>query len=484
MAHEQAGTADCEPHLPPPPPADDGCWQGPAAVAEMKRLLRLAGPIAASCFLENAAILMSLMFVGHLGKLNLAGASLAIAITNATGRNIIIGMSTALDTLCGQAFGAGQYHLLGIYKQRGMLVIGLACVPFAFVWAFAGEILAVLLRQDRAVAAEAGAYARWLIPSIFLSVPLQCHVRFLQAQSLVLPAMASSGATALCNAALCWALVYKAGMGSKGAALANAVSCALNLVILALYVRMSSSCRRTWNGFSMEAFKELRPFAALAVPSGLMICLEFWASQIVVLLSGLLPYPQLETSVLAICLDSAILLFMIPLGLTYSVSTRVSNELGAGQPQAAKLAAKVVMCIALSLGFTLTLAMILLRNVWGHMYSSDREVLAYFAKMLPVVGISFFMDSINGSLSGVITGCGKQKIGAAINLGAFYLAGIPVSALLAFVFHMNGKGLWFGIVCGGLTKVIFFASIVWFTDWNKETAKAKDRLFGSSLRVS
>ncbi|CAO2205953.1 unnamed protein product [Urochloa humidicola] len=424
------------------------------------------------------------MFVGHLGKLNLAGASLAIAITNATGRNIIIGMSSALDTLCGQAFGAGEYHLLGIYKQRGMLVIGLACVPFAAVWAFAGEILVVLLRQDRAVAAEAGAYARWLIPSIFLGVPLQCHLRFLQAQSLVLPAMASSGAAALCHAAVCWALVYRAGMGAKGAAIANAISCAVNLVILASYVRMSSACRRTWNGFSMEAFKELRSFAALAVPSGFMICLEFWAFQIVVLLAGLLPNPQIETSVLAICLDSTILLFMIPLGLTYSISTRVSNELGAGQPQAAKLAAKVVVCIALSSAFTLTLAMILLRNVWGHMYSSDREVVAYFTKMLPVVGISFFIDSFNGTLSGVITGCGKQKIGAAINLGAFYLAGIPISALLAFVFHMNGKGLWLGIVCGGLTKVIFFASIVWFTDWNKEVIKAKDRLFGSSLRVS
>ncbi|CAO2187225.1 unnamed protein product [Urochloa humidicola] len=106
--------------------------------------------------------------------------------------------------------------------------------------------------------------------------------------------------------------------------------------------------------------------------------------------------------------------------------------------------------------------------------------------MLPAVGmISFFIDSFNGTLSGVITGCGKQKIGAAINLGAFYLAGIPVSALLAFVFHMNGKGLWLGIVCGCLTKVICFASIVWFTDWNKEAATAKDRVSaGSSPRVS
>jgi MATE family multidrug resistance protein len=88
------------------------------------------------------------------------------------------GMATALDTLCGQAFGAGQYHHLGIYKQRAMLVIGLACVPFAFVWAYAGHILASI-GQDPAVAAEAGAYARWLIPSIFVSVPLQCHIRFL-----------------------------------------------------------------------------------------------------------------------------------------------------------------------------------------------------------------------------------------------------------------------------------------------------------------
>lgn len=126
------------------------------------------------------------------------------------------GMAFALDTLCGQAFGARQYHLLGVYKQRAMLVIGVACAPFALVWANAGRIL-VFLRQDHAVAAEAGAYARWLIPSLALYVPLQCHVRFLQTQSLVLPVVASSGATALCHVAVCWALVHRAGRhGQQG----------------------------------------------------------------------------------------------------------------------------------------------------------------------------------------------------------------------------------------------------------------------------
>ncbi|XP_066353257.1 protein DETOXIFICATION 16-like isoform X1 [Miscanthus floridulus] len=435
------------------------CWQGLAG-AEAKRLARLAGPMVASCFLQNAVNVVSLMFVGHLGELHLAGASLAISVTSATGLNIIIGMAFALDTLCGQAFGVRQYHLLGVYKQRAMLVIGLACVPFAFVWANAGRIL-VFLRQDPAVA-----YARWLMPSLALYVPLQCHVRFLQTQSLVLPVMASSGATTLCHLAVCWALVHKAGMGSKGAALSNAVSYGLNLVILALYVRLSGACERTWNGFSVEGFKELRQFANLAVPSAFMICVEFWAFEIIVLLSGLLPNPQLETSVLSIC-------------------TRVSNKLGAGQPQAAKLAMRVVMCMALSSGFILPMAMILLRSVWGQMYRNEQEVVAYIAKMMPVLGISFFIDGLHGSLSGVLTGCGKQKIGAVVNLGAFYLAGIPMAVLLAFVFHMNGMGLWLGmVVCGSLTKALSFASVAWFIDWNEEAVKAKDRVFTSSLPVA
>lgn len=39
---------------------------------------------------------------------------------------------------------------------------------------------------------------------------------------------------------------------------------------------------------------------------------------------------------------------------------------------------------------------------------------------------------------GVLTGSGKQNIGAAVNLGAFYLLGIPLAVMLAFVFHLNG----------------------------------------------
>uniref|UniRef100_A0A453T3C6 Protein DETOXIFICATION n=1 Tax=Aegilops tauschii subsp. strangulata TaxID=200361 RepID=A0A453T3C6_AEGTS len=419
-----------------------------AAAPEAKRLLRLAGPLVASGILQCALQLVSVMFVGHLGELPLAGASLATSLANVTGFSLLVGMASALDTLCGQAFGARQYHLLGVYKQRAMLVLTLACVPIALVWANTARIL-LLLGQDTAIAAEAGAYARWLIPALVPYVPLTCHIRFLQTQSMVVPVMASSAVTSLSHVLVCWALVHRAGMGSKGAALATAVSYSANLAILSLYTRLSGVCKTTWTGFSMEAFKELRQFAELAVPSAMMVCLEWWSFELLMLLSGLLPNPKLETSVLSIC-------------------TRVSNELGAGRPQAAKLATRLVVCMALFAGSVISITMISLRKFWGYMYSNEEEVVTYIARMIPVLAISFFIDGIHTSLSGVLYGCGEQKIGARVNLAAFYLAGIPLAVLLAFVLHLNGMGLWLGIVCGSLTKLVLLMWIVLSINWEKE----------------
>lgn len=41
--------------------------------------------------------------------------------------------------------------------------------------------------------------------------------------------------------------------------------------------------------------------------------------------------------------------------------------------------------------------------------------------------------------SGTARGCGWQKIGAFVNLGSYYLVGIPAAVVLAFVLHIGGK---------------------------------------------
>ncbi|NP_001151657.2 transparent testa 12 protein [Zea mays] len=397
-------TVEAEPLLVPRRSTEGGS----AAATESKRLLRLAGPLVLSFILRNAVQMVSVMFVGHLGKLPLAGASLASSLANVTGFSLVAGMAGALDTLCGQAFGARRYALLGVYKQRSMLVLALASLPVVLTWVFVEQLL-LAIGEDPDIAAEAGAYARWLIPSLAAFVPLTCHMRFLQTQSVVVPVMASSGVTALAHVLLCYTLVYKVGMGSKGAALGAAVSYSVNLAVLALYVRLSSACKATWTGFSTEAFSfsGLREYAKLAVPSAMMVCLEWWSFELLVLLSGFLPNPKLETSVLSICVNTAILLYMVPLGL--GTSARCST------------------------------------------IRAEQKI-----------------------------GCGKQKIGARVNLGAFYMVGIPTGLLLAFVFNLNGMGLWLGIVCGSISKLALLLWIALRIDWESEAIKAKDRVLRSS----
>ena len=78
------GAAVHEPLLPSPPPP------GKAASAEAKRLMRLAGPIVASCVQQNVVNMASVMFVGHLGELPLAGASLATSLANVTGYSLLV----------------------------------------------------------------------------------------------------------------------------------------------------------------------------------------------------------------------------------------------------------------------------------------------------------------------------------------------------------------------------------------------------------
>ena len=181
-----------------------------------------------------------------------------------------LGMASALDTLCGQAFGAGQHHLLGIYMQRAMFLLTVVSIPLAVVWFYTGEIL-LLFGQDPDIATEAGAYARWMIPALFAYGLLQCHVRFLQTQNIVAPVMAAAGAAAACHLAVCWALVSGLGSDGKGAALGSAVSYWVNVAVLAVYVRASPRCSKTWTGFSVEAFRDALGFLRLAVPSALMV---------------------------------------------------------------------------------------------------------------------------------------------------------------------------------------------------------------------
>jgi len=121
------------------------------------------------------------------------------------------------------------------------------------------------------------------------------------------------------------------------------------------------------------------------------------------------------------------------------------------------------------------------RNVWGYAYSNEGEVVDYISSMMPLLAPSTVLDAIQGVLSGIARGCGWQKLGAYANLGAYYVVGIPIAVILAFVLHVGGKGLWLGVLCGLFVQTILLFIITFCTNWEEQAKKARERVYTSAL---
>ncbi|KEH24739.1 MATE efflux family protein [Medicago truncatula] len=453
-------------------------------VQELKKVSFVAAPMVAVTVSQYLLQVVSLMMVGHLGILvSFSGVSIAMSFAEVTGFSVLLGMAGALETLCGQTFGAEEYGKLGNYTCCAILTLTVVCFPISLVWIFTDKIL-MFFSQDPGMSHVAREYCIYLIPALFGYALLQALIRYFQTQGMIFPMVFSSVSALFLHIPICWILVFKLGLGHIGAALAIGISYWLNVIWLWVYIKYSPSCEKTKIVFSTHALHNLPEFCKYAIPSGLMFCFEWWSFEILILIAGLLPNPQLETSVLSVCLNTTSLHFFIPYAIGASASTRVSNELGAGNPKTAKGAVRVVVIIGIAEAIIVSTFFLCFRNILGYAYSNDEQVVNYIADMVPLLCVSVSADSLIGALSGVARGGGFQEMGAYVNLGAYYIVGIPVGLLFGFHLKLNAKGLWMGTLSGSVLNVIILSIVTALTDWQKEATKARERIIEQSIKIN
>ncbi|XP_014500677.1 protein DETOXIFICATION 19-like [Vigna radiata var. radiata] len=449
-------------------------WKKVLDMEEAKHQLLFSLPMILTNLFYYLITLVSVMLVGHLGDLQLAGATLANSWFSVTGVALMVGLSGALETLCGQGFGAKEYHMLGIYLQASCIISLIFSIIVSIIWFYTEPIL-VLLHQSHDIARTAALYMRFFIPGLFAYSFLQNMLRFLQTQSVVMPLVLLSALPLLLQIVIAYALVQRSGLNFTGAPAAASISLWISMLLLALYVIYAKKFRQTWQGFSMDSFNYVLTNMKLALPSAAMVCLEYWAFEILVFLAGLLPNSQITTSLIAICTNTEFVAYMITYGLSAAASTRVSNELGAGNPERAKHAMNVTLKLSLLLGFCFVLALGFGHNIWIQFYSDSATIKEEFASVTPLLVLSILLDAIQGVLSGVARGCGWQHLAVYINLATFYLIGLPISCLLAFKTNLQYKGLWIGLICGLLCQTVTLFLFTRRAKWSKLDLSHEDK---------
>ena len=237
--------------------------------------------------------LFGVSFVGRLGQTYLAGISLAVSMANVTGVSVMIGLSSALDTLCAQAFGAQKFHLLGEHLQRAILILSIPAFATSMLWFFMRPVL-IALGQDPEIAKVATIYLRALIPGVWLILIWACMRRFLVNQRVVVPQLIATISGFAISAPLNYLFILWLGLGIEGAAHAiTLVYLTMSTVAWICYSKMYPKMKSlTFPQFSRNALKDWCPFIRLCIPACLMVVLEWWSNEALTVSRTRVPFSQ------------------------------------------------------------------------------------------------------------------------------------------------------------------------------------------------
>nr|DAD47300.1 TPA_asm: hypothetical protein HUJ06_017237 [Nelumbo nucifera] len=443
------------------------CWR------ESTKLWAIAGPIAFNILCLYGVNSSTQIFVGHLGDVELSAVAISLSVISNFSFGFLLGMGSALETLCGQAFGAGQVFMLGVYMQRSWIILSVSCVLLCPVYIFATPILKLLGQEDD-IADLSGKFSIQIIPQMFslaFTFPTQ---KFLQAQSKVGILAWIGFLDLILHVMLLWICVYWFNWGVYGAAVAYNISAwAVSIAQVAYVVCF---CKDGWKGLSWLAFKEIWAFVRLSVASAVMLCLEIWYMMILIVLTGHLGDAIIAVGSISICMNINGWENMIFIGINAAISVRVSNELGSGHPRATKYAVIVVILESLLIGLFSMIMILATKDQFPIIFTNSKELQHAVTRLAYLLAITMVLNSIQPVISGVAVGGGWQAMVAYINLACYYLFGLPLGFLLGYKCNEGVEGIWAGMLCGTLLQTFVLFLIVWNTNWNKEVEAASERV--------
>lgn len=449
-------------------------WPSPKEVVEeVKESMRIAGPLAVANGIAYARLMVSVLCLGRLGGLELAGGALSIGFTNITGYSVLYGLASGMDPICSQAVGSKNWHVVGLTLQRTVLILLAASIPIGLLWMNLSPIM-LFLGQDMGITSVASIYCWYSLPDLVANCLLQPLRNFFRCQGFQTPMMYCSALGVLLHIPLSIVIVFVFHWGVPGVAIAAAMTNINVVVFMLLYVKFSGAFKNTWGGVSYNCFHEWWPVLRLALPSCLQICLEWWWYEIMTILAGYLPNPQVAVAATAILIQTTALMYTIPMSLGSSVSTRVGNELGANRPEKARTASLVSLVSALVVAIVSVIWTTVFRHEWGTLYTSDASVLALTAAALPLIGLCELGNCPQTAGCGVLRGSARPTITAVIMFVSFYLVGTPVAVISAFWLKVGFQGLWYGLLAAQICCACCILFITLRIDWVDECSRANE----------
>ncbi|EGD80569.1 hypothetical protein PTSG_01161 [Salpingoeca rosetta] len=457
---------------------DDDNGESWSVAGETRTILLLSLPIFVAVCSWVGMKVTDTAVLGHVGTDYLSAASLSDIYTTATA--FLIG-GRVLSTFCGQAWGAKNYRLVGIWLNVSLVIVGLFAIPVIISWNLTTYVLEAF-HKTGPINRNASLYSGILSASIPAQVTFTQVSSYFQAQQIVRPGVVVAVISFAYNLLMNIFLVL--GVGIKGFSGVGFIGCPLvtasaqwlqAFLLIGIYILWKKLHRPTWFGFHWHevTWKRCKRYLALYLPAILMYGSEFWRMDLI----GVLAASLGDTDVAAFNASYKIIYivhqFSVAIGQATSIRTGI--HLGAAQGKRAFYATWMGTLLAGITSFSLATLVFFIPKQIGSIFTADETVLDLFYDIRLFLAITIFTMSISDTMEAIMVAQGRTRAVAISTTIASWGVHVPASFLLVHYWERSMRGLYLGVALGYSALTLICVGVIMASKWDKLVVEALAR---------
>ncbi len=425
--------------------------------AEMKVTLWIAMPFIINQVLQMSVVTIDSLMAGWDSELTLAAVSQGTVLWHFVMLGII-GLLMPIAALAARAEASGDNkRLQQLFQQVVWIAIPLGLFGFVAMWYM--PTVMHWVGVDAQIIPPATDYLRivaFTIPLIALFLPVRYVTEGVGNPTAMMILTATSiPINVIGNYCLLNGVWIFPKMGISGIALAT-VAAELYFVIAGWWYIAKHKRMRTFallSNFSRPMLTPMMQVIGLGIPSALALLMEEGMFTIVILLSGKLGVVAAAANQITFNYISNA--FMIPLGISMALSTRIGAEIGQNNVKNARIIGLSGIGLGAISMVLSVLCIVFFGRIIAGFYTDDAEVITLAVTLLSLAGIFQIFDGVQVCGGGALRGLEETKAPMRYAAIGYWLLGVPLAILLTFPLGWGAEGLWTGLILGlGVTAVL------------------------------
>lgn len=426
--------------------------------------------VGAACKMLQVAI-VSIM-LGRKDTVLLAGISVSVIWTSWVDEMLKSGHGQ-VAALCGQAYGAGNFPLVGIWLQIGLVYTTICFPPLAMLRLFTCYILRSL-GVASSMAEPAGIFTVWSAQALIFELWYSLINKYYYSMGIVGPDAVISLVYIFVASFLVWYCVWYYEMGVFGVAVALSIKRFLRTATLVGYCWWMGYHKKTWNGFQLDQvfiYERWMTFLWQTVPAMLGAVGEEIHWQLSALFAARLGATQSAAFDLVMCIS--IMFYAIIWGVAQGTGILMARHLGQGKPRRAVRVVKVGVLLVYAALFLLGGLMYVLNEPFAMLASTDPEVQFEIRELKFVASVNIVAFGGLVIMSEILMKQGRPGLVFLTMPPCNWLIGLPICYHLSHT--MGLKGIFIGHLCGYGVGHVILCTLVVDSDWLALSGRSRQR---------